>query len=178
MNNVLYKNKYRSGSLRLRGFNYSNHGFYYVTICTKNRWEYFGIVKNDQMNVNELGDICKSVWNEITNKFENVQLDEFVIMPDHIHGIIVINSNRRFVINHECTKNKFPQIHPMGSGSLGEIVRWFKGRCTFEIRKKDEGFSWQRNYYERIIRDDAELNRIRKYIRNNPKMLKKDRNNI
>ncbi|MCK4978903.1 MAG: transposase, partial [Candidatus Delongbacteria bacterium] len=89
---VLYKNKYRIESARLRSWNYSNIGCYFITICTRNNKDYFGDIKNDILDKSYIGDIVEKYWHDILNHFENIDLDKFIVMPNHIHGIIIINS--------------------------------------------------------------------------------------
>ena len=113
---------------------------------------------------------------EIPDHFKHIELDEFVVMPNHIHGIIIINDNRRGVRSNAPTEpnnninpeNYFSQISPQ-SGTLGVIIRAYKSSVTRWCRKNNYDQSiWQRNYYEHIIRNDKELYEIRKYIINNP----------
>ncbi len=124
---------------RLPGYDYSGEGNYFVTVCTHNRNEYFGKINNCKMNLTETGKIVDKIWNEIPNKFENVKLDVYQIMPDHFHGIIIIkHDNRRNLINQIPTGNnkiinqiKFKsgiKNNPMElkSNSFGKIIRWFK----------------------------------------------------
>jgi len=162
MDNFRYKNRYRIPSSRLKSWNYSSAGWYYVTICTQDRICYFGNITNRKTNLSTIGNITKQFWKEIPKHFNKVLLDEYTIMPNHVHGIIIIN--RRDVINHVSTKKNISQ---MGSGTLGEIVRWYKGRTTYEIHKNNQKFFWQSRFYDHIIRDEQSLSRIREYIRNN-----------
>jgi len=171
----LFQNKYRTQSLRLRGYNYSTEGAYFVTICTKDRLEYFGEIHNGIMGLNERGCIATQCWQEIPMHFKNVILDTWVVMPNHVHGILILNdsprSPRRNAINRVSTgagQGGVTGIHnPMGKKSLGEIIRWFKGRTTFEIHQT-YSFAWQPRFHDHIIRNQKELDRIRKYILNNP----------
>ncbi|MFA5103655.1 MAG: transposase [Candidatus Margulisiibacteriota bacterium] len=186
----LFKGRYRIETDRLKGWDYSSNGYYFVTICTKNRYPYFGEIKNVKMQLSEIGDIAKRCWNDIPDHFENVILDEYVVMPDHTHGIIVIdrahngrcNANGRGAINRASTTNYMATNRDFAGGitgyrnpmltdvSLSKIIRWFKGRCSFEIRNhlKILNFRWQSRYYERIIRDRFSLDKCRKYIIENP----------
>ena len=111
-----YKNKYRIPSNRLQGYDYGANGCYYVTICTKNRMHYFGEIVDDEMKLSPIGDIAEKFWIDIPNHFPFVILDEFVVMPNHIHGILFFNKTdemqrddvicRRDVINHVSTCEK------------------------------------------------------------------------
>jgi len=181
-----FHDKYRIATSRLQNWDYSDNGYYFVTICTKERKHYFGEIINNEMNLSEIGKITQKYWFEIPSYFPFVELDEFVVMPNHIHGIVIINdrcnSVRRDVINHVSTddvnKNIFSKKSPMKKHSLGEIIRWYKGRTTFEIRKQQINFFWQPRFYDHIIRNEYNLNRIRQYIRDNTINWNVDRNNL
>jgi putative transposase len=150
--------------LRLKDYDYSQNNAYYVTICTKDRTLYF-----EDPGIKEM---ITGVWNELQNKFDSVCTDEFIIMPNHIHGIIIIDA----IVG---------QTH-RSAPTLGDIVRWFKTMTTnYYIRGiKNNNWKpfieklWQRNYYEHIIRNEAELNRAREYIRNNPNNWETDMENM
>ena len=154
-------------SIRLKEFDYSSGNWYYVTICTHNFRFVFGEVIKSRMTLNSYGNIAEENWNYLTQQFTNVELDEFVVMPNHIHGIIIINS-RRGLIDQTPIPNDWIMMKDK-SVTLGKIVRFFKARTTKHLR--DSGFTsfrWQRNYYEHIIRNEEDLYRIRKYIQLNP----------
>jgi len=165
----LFQNKYRIGSTRLPEYDYSNPGWYYVTICTKNKEGFFGEVKNDKMILNELGIIVEREWLKTKEIRKNVELDYYVIMPNHIHGIIILDDNvetRRGVSLQLKFKNKFS--NPI-KNSLSIIINQFKGSVKRWCNKN--GFSyfhWQPRFHEHIIRNDKSLYEIRKYMINNP----------
>ena len=174
----LFNNKYRIKSTRLKHWDYSLNGAYYVTICTKNRECYLGKIINRKMILSEIGNIASNEWIKTRQIREHVILDEFVVMPNHLHGIVIIqNDNLPNVETHSHAslqtvhKNKFgPQIR-----NLGAIIRGFKGTTTKQIRSiGHHNFAWQERYYEHIIRNEHELNRIREYIINNPLQWKLD----
>jgi REP element-mobilizing transposase RayT len=151
---------YHRRSIRLQGFDYSSAGAYFVTICTHERAHVFGEIQNNEMILNENGNICMNVWDEIREYSDNVETDEFIVMPNHVHGIIWITG----AINPKGAINRAPTI--MG---LGEIVRSYKARVTRQIRSAGSTYGvWQRNYHERIIRNEHELDAVQQYIRNNP----------
>lgn len=192
-------------TIRLQHYDYSSAGLYFVTIVTDKRQNFFGDIENGQMHENELGLMIRTYWLGLPERY-SVGLDEFIIMPNHFHGIIeIINADAGVVdsgvmncetgvMNDAPTDNtptRQNNISQMGTGSLGEIVRYFKGRSTFEIRRRGvihdarEKTSitniasttekiWQRNYFERVIRDEKELNQIREYVVNNPVNWKDD----
>lgn len=184
---------------RLRNYDYSQNGMYFVTICAKDREELFGEIIGGRMVLNDVGKIVNEIWTQIPMHCSGVYLDEFIIMSNHIHGIIeIVNmicvgtqfiaseknlNGKKDAINRVPTKTGGitgeynPSLNP---NSLSSIVRWFKGRCSFEIRKKLNPiyFAWQPRFYDRIIRNETELNRIREYIYKNPHNWERDRNNV
>jgi putative transposase len=166
MDNLKYKNKYRIPTTRLKNYDYAQNGYYFVTICTKNKQHYFGKIENEQMILNKIGEI---VLNELKNTEiirKNIKLDEFIIMPNHIHGIIIINSVETHCNASLQFSNKFgPQIN-----NLASIIRGFKGTTTKQINnmQNEKFFQWQARFYDRIIRNEKELFNIRQYIVNNP----------
>ena len=172
MKENLYQNRYRIPSTRLPEWDYSL-GEYFITICTKDKENYFGNVVDWKMQLNEL---WKIVEDEIlnTSKFRtNVIADEFIVMPNHIHLILFIEHiNRRDglqpsnsdVCNAFLQDNKFwPQ-----KNNLATIIRWLKWSITSQIQKIDKNFSRQTRFFEHIIRNEKELDTIREYIQNNP----------
>ena len=171
-------------SNRLKNFDYSSSGYYFVTICTRNRECLFGEVVKGKMILNMQGLIINKYWLELQNKFKNISLDVYKIMPNHIHGIIVIKSNTVGVsfMKPETKIIISKSNHHMGlinqTPTIGLIIRYFKSKCTYKIHKN--GFNnqlWQRNYYEHIIRNEESLSNIREYIQNNPKKWIEDKEN-
>ena len=173
---MLFKNKYRIESARLKDWDYSNPWWYYITINTKNYVEYFGDVENEQMVLNELGEIVKQECLKTKEIRSNVDLDCYVVMPNHFHGIIIINENVKTTgsvvsgnikLNNETTHRVVStKLKP---NSLGSIIGQFISVCTKKINKLGNlGFAWQAGFYDRIIRNDKELFQIRKYIEQNP----------
>ncbi len=153
-------------SIRLKGYVYSQAGTYFVTICTQGRRCLFGDIINGETALNDAGKIAQQCWLEIPNHFPNTELDEFVIMPNHIHGIIFIND----IVgakNFSPLRNESKPHSP--SKTIGSNVRGFKIGVTKWLRQNTDIYNvWQRNYYEHIIRDERDLNQIRDYIINNP----------
>ena len=153
-------------SIRLRGYDYSQAGAYFVTICTHNRQCLFGEIMGGEMRLNDAGNIARQCWDDIPIHFPQVDLDEFVVMPNHIHGIVVISNNAG-------AKNFSPlpkTTRPCGiSKTIGSIVRGFKIGVTKWMRNNTPIHDvWQRNYWEHIVRNEPELDLIREYIHNNP----------
>ncbi len=154
-------------SIRLPQRDYSSAGAYYVTICTHEKKHYFGNIINNRMSLSQYGKIAFSIWNEIPNHFSNISLDKFIVMPNHVHGIICMT-----VSPGACHgKPLHSRILPTKQ-SLSTIIGSFKSTVTRKINEMNSGDKtkiWQRNYWERVIRNDRELNIIREYIINNPK---------
>jgi putative transposase len=179
-----FQNKYRISSARAQWWDYSAIGAYFITICTAEHIHYFGQIHNGKMELSEIGEIAMQCWHEIPNQFLFSKLNAFVIMPNHVHGILVID--RRDAINRVfvATKNNDPNCrdamnrvstggitgenNPMLSNNLSRIIRWYKGRTTFFVRKTNAGFAWQTRFWDHIIRDDDEYLRIKNYIETNP----------
>ena len=177
---ALFQNKYRTQSIRFGGYDYSAEGFYFVTVCAKGRICCFGDVRNGELNLNEVGKEAQKEWLRTGEIRRNVLLDEFIVMPDHVHGIICIQyqikSSDSASEETHCSaslrrpdnahQNKFgPQ-----SNNLSSIIRGFKSAATKTIHLKFPAahFAWQSGFYDRIIRNEAELNKIREYVINNP----------
>ena len=155
-------------SIRLKGYDYSNPWWYYVTICVKEHRYFLGKVNKDKVELSSCGLIAKQFWEEIPKHFPDTEIDYFVVMPNHIHGIIIINESRDVIYNVPTKENYFSNISP-NKRSLSVIIRTFKAAVTRECHKNgNKEFQWQRNYYDRIIRNEKELFHIRKYILQNP----------
>jgi len=175
-----FKNLYRIETKRLQNWDYSVPAFYYVTICTKDRKCCLGKINNDYVKLSEKGRIVLNFWNDIPKHFNNVKLDDWIIMPNHVHGIIIIKDNKDFGADRRdrvypvSTKNKFGYVKPK---SLSTIINTFKGAVTRKCNREKLKFKWQTNYYEHIIRNDDDYARIKKYIDNNPSNWQFDRNN-
>lgn len=159
-------------SIRLQGYDYSQNGAYFVTICAQNRECLFGEIKSGKMLLNKYGLIVHNEWGRTGEIRGNITLDEFVVMPNHIHGIIIINGRG--------TMHRAPTVERFGkptSNTIPTIIRGYKSSVTTQInisRSSPSQQVWQRNYYEHIIRNDEDLNRIREYVINNPKNWEKD----
>ncbi|MFH1023991.1 MAG: transposase [Planctomycetota bacterium] len=149
-------------SIRLKGYDYAQAGAYFMTVCAHERRCVFGDVVDGEMRLNDAGCIVRTVWDALPEHYPHVQLDEFVIMPNHIHGIIVLS---------DVGAGLKPAPTLEKRHGLPEIVRAFK---SFSARRINESCRtrgipvWQRNYYEHVIRNDDDLNDIRSYIAANP----------
>jgi REP element-mobilizing transposase RayT len=158
-------------SIRLRGFDYAGHGAYYVTICTHEKKCIFGKVSNGEVSLSGIGAVVQEEWLETFAKRSHIEMDEFVVMPNHFHGIVWI-----IFTGDEKTGSarRAPTAESYGapvSGSVPTIVRAFKSAVTRRVnllRDTSSGPVWQRNYYEHVICNEEDLNRIRRYIIDNP----------
>jgi putative transposase len=161
-------------SIRLKEYDYTQNGAYFVTICAHERRCIFGDVVGGAMVVNEWGQVVAEEWEQTAILRPNIELDAFVVMPNHVHGIIVIVDDGDSV-GAQCIA-PLPPKHGVTSNnvapnSLGAIVRGFKSAVTRRINRlpnPPDHLIWQRNYYEHIIRNEESLNQIRAYIANNP----------
>lgn len=172
----LYKDKYRTNSNRLADWDYSSAGYYFVTICTQNRACHFGNIVQSSMNLSPIGEIAYKYWEDIPKHFDDVSIDQFIIMPNHIHGIIII-SEPTVETRHAVSLQKQTFGNPIPN-SLPTIIRSYKSAVTKWCNENDHTFLWQRNYHEHIIRNEKELDRIRGYIINNPANWNEDENFI
>ena len=182
-------------STRLKTYDYSLEGSYFITIVTQDRLHLFGKIANSQMILNAVGEIVKQEWENSIQLRSNISLGEFIIMPDHMHMILTIDHQ----ITNDKESKEWEHSNPKSpSQTIGAIIRGFKGACTKKINlffnstgelqfaPTDElhfaptfykNKIWQRNYYDHIIRNQADYNRIEQYIIDNPQNWKKKRIN-
>lgn len=167
-------------STRLSGYDYSKPGMYFVTMVTQGRdFRFWNVgatpcgcpINSNRLHIrscgriNDSGHMIQKWWEQIPDKFSNISIDEYIIMPNHFHGIIVINSN-----------DSRGQPHGAAPTVIGDVINWFKTKTTNDyircvrlgIYPEFDRRLWQRNYYDHIIRDDEDLNRIKQYIIDNP----------
>lgn len=186
---ALFRQKYRVESMRLQAWDYSAAGWYFVTICTRGSVCFFGDVVDGGMRLSMVGVAAQRFWLEIPDHFREARLDEFAVMPNHIHGIVIIdrraqtqhveNVETRHVASlqhlHRDIPNKFGPLKP---GSLQAIIHAYKAAVTRWCRKNGQkGFAWQPRFYDHIIRNEGSLNDIREYIINNPMKWELDKDN-
>ncbi len=168
---TIFAGKYRIESTRLKDWDYSLPGYYFVIICTRNFQPYFGNVVDGRVELSAAGEIANKFWQEIPSHFPHVVLDKFVIMPNHMHGIIVITS-QPVETQHAASLQK-----PV-AGSLSVVIRSYKSAVTRWFRRNGcPSFAWQPRFYDHIIRNDESLHEIRKYILANPLKWEYDRDN-
>jgi putative transposase len=162
----------------LKEFDYTQPAAYFVTVCTQERACFFGDVVDGEIRLNDAGRMIEHWWVELNQKFSAVETDEFVIMPNHLHGIVVITDN---IVGADLRVGPVPEgAHPTQQGAhagapLPNVIQWFKTMTTNEYIRgvktaswpSFNGRLWQRNYYEHIIRNEESLNRIRQYILDN-----------
>ncbi|MFH1782754.1 MAG: transposase [Candidatus Omnitrophota bacterium] len=151
---------------RLPEYDYSQDGYYFVTICTHNRKEYLGRIENGNMILNEYGRIVEKQWIWLSEQYNYIQLDKFIVMPNHLHGILVIVGNGR---DRSLQKIK----------SLSELIGAFKTTSSKSIHMAGlVDFHWQKSFFDHVIRNENELMRIQEYIVNNPKQWELDVENV
>ena len=207
-----FDRRYRIASARLSKWNYGWNASYFVTICTEEKTPHFGSVHNQQFIANSMGEIALQRWLEMPSHYPFVQLGRFVVMPNHVHGIVRINNGmdknggnvqhrdiyqgrdlyqrrgihqRRDAINRVSTASASPSPSPSASqakqyggitghhnpmlhNNLSRVIRWYKGRVTYECRKIKPEFCWQERFHEHIIRNKESYEKIKIYIINNP----------
>lgn len=170
-------------SLRVKGYDYSSNGAYFITIIVKERKEVLGQIVNGKVVHTDIGKIAYKNWLEIPNHFNNIEIDEFIVMPNHIHGILKIEKGEKGKLNSVGTQyidstdekiNRFQHIVP---GSISTVIRSYKASVTREVNRKNYNFKWQRGFYDRILRNEKELQKSREYIINNPLKWELDKNN-
>ena len=174
---------HRRRSIRLKDYDYSQAALYFITICCENRNHLFGEILGDKMKLNNAGENAKQCWMSIPQHFPNVQLHEFVIMPNHIHGIIEFvgaknlspndgNESIDIEINDDWANGvRAKYFSPLRgtSKTIGSVVRGFKVGVTKWMRQNSDVIDvWQRNYFEHIIRNENSFDTIREYIITNP----------
>ncbi len=166
----------KNKSIRLHGYDYSQAGTYFVTICTSYRKSFLGSFIDNQMTLSPIGKIAHRFWVEIPNHFNLTNLDIFIIMPNHLHGLIQISdTDDNVAAEHVQPRHRFQHII---KNSVGSIIRQYKGSVTRWCNQNGYNkFRWQRNFYEHIVRNEKELNRIREYIITNPIRWNFDRDN-
>lgn len=197
-----YQNKYRIDSSRARWWDYGWNGAYFITICTRDREHFFGEIENEKMVLNPLGAIAYVLWHEIPHRMKYVELGEFVVMPNHIHGILIIvkpdvetlhatslqkqkshlqqQPNSRTIpssIYPEIKNEKMAAISPK-SNSISTIIRSYKSAVSRYAGRLGLQNGWQTRFHDHIIRSDADYERISNYIINNPKSWGEDKLNV
>lgn len=189
-----FKNKYRIPSARLKNWDYGSNGAYFITICTQNREHFFGEIADGKMQLNQLGQLAEKYWLEIPQHFSFIELGNFVVMPNHTHGILIINKMDAVVPPQpvetlHCNVSTNANAHPNGtnnkneqmanispnSGTISTIIRSFKSVVSKNARLIHADFGWQTRFHDHIIRDAQSFENIQTYIENNPLKWVKDK---
>ncbi|WP_259014932.1 transposase [Emticicia fluvialis] len=181
-----FQNKYRIPSARHPHWDYGSNGIYFITVCTKNRQYFLGECKEGIMKLSTAGAIVQGFWHEIPKHFPFVTLGDFVVMPNHIHGILIfdktnINSESNIEVetghcpvstqNGELSNDKTHaqlRFRNQGKNTVSSIIGPYKSICTKHIHPIVPDFEWQSRFWDNIIRDDKDFNTISQYIINNP----------
>ena len=183
-------NKHHRRSIRLKGYDYTRAGVYFVTIVTQNRACLFGHIVAGEVRLNAFGQVVAETWQWLATQYDYVELDEWVVMPNHLHGIIIITETgdggggsrtAPTVIGTTVPTVVAPDAPTVKRKPLGRLIGAFKTVSTKRIneyRGTPGVVVWQRNYYEHIIRDERSLNRVREYIAANPLRWHLDRENV
>ena len=164
-------------SIRIGEYDYSQAGAYFVTICAKNRQCLFGSIKEGNMAPNQFGEVATACWTQLPCRFSEVETDAYAVMPNHIHGIVVIKRDVGAI--HELPTSAGAAVRRRGM-LLPQIIGWFKMNSAKRINQilgKQGTPVWQRNYWEHVVRDEQSLIRIREYVLSNPSRWHFDRNN-
>ena len=179
-----FRDKYRIPSARAQWWDYGNDGAYLITICTKNRECYFGNVVDAKMQLSHIGLLADVFWHEIKNHAKNVRLDAFQVMPNHIHGVLILNGNERETDNSSVETTHALSLPPdslpqppspgqkrfqhQGSNTISSIIGSYKSAVTKHAHRLGYEFDWQDRFHDVIIRDEEAYIRIAHYIKNNP----------
>ena len=176
-----FQNKYRISSTRLKNWDYGQNGAYFITICTGNREHYFGeivtIDGENEMQFNEIGLLANQFWAEIPKHFPFVELGNFQVMPNHVHGILIIDKKNVIVdvvetlqcnvsTGNGINNEQMAKISPK-SGTISTIIRSYKSVVTKHAHYIHADFEWQERFHDHIIRDSESFERIQNYIENN-----------
>jgi putative transposase len=174
-----FRDRYRIESARLPGWDYRTAGWYFVTVCTRDHTPFFGHVVDDDMILSPIGEIVAEEWQRTPEVRPNVDLDEWIIMPNHLHSILVIVDTPDIVETPRrgvSTGNHTPTGQRLMAGSLGAIVGQIKSVCTKRVWAAGYiDFDWQSRFHDHIIRGEGSLRRIRQYIADNPRTWTEDR---
>lgn len=199
-----FKGKYRSESARKQNWDYGSDAAYFITICTKDRQHFFGEIQKGKIQISPAGAIADVLWFEIKNHAKNIELGEYVVMPNHVHGILILNGNNVGTTNvgttHALslpTDNDDPTVgtgHALslpeptntptpgqqrfqnqGNNTISSIIGSYKSAVTKSCNRLGLPFAWQTRFHDHIIRNDESFQRISEYIKNNPANWKDDR---
>jgi len=199
-----YKNRYRIASARAQWWDYGANAAYFITICTKNREHHFGEIRNNKMHLSHAGILADVFWHEIKHHAKNVELDAFQVMPNHLHGILILNGdgwvangetgNVDVVDDHHPVETRLalslqhtpppppPEItighqrfQNQGSNTVSSIIGSYKSAVTKHANRLGLDFDWQHRFHDHIIRNDAEFAKISHYVENNVQNWEQDK---
>ncbi len=190
-----YKGQYRVPSARLQTWDYGWNGAYFITICTKDRTNYFGEIIDRKMRLSHMGILADVFWYEIKNHTKNIELGDFVVMPNHVHGILLLNRNKYDDDknhSHQHSRDKAclvsidinttvhqtigqQRFQNQGKNTISSIIGGYKSAVTKHAHRLGYEFAWQPRFHDHIIRDDESYNRIAKYVINNPQNWQDDK---
>jgi REP-associated tyrosine transposase len=177
-----YMNKYRIKSMRKPNWDYRTKAIYFVTICTQHRVHYFGNIKKGKIILSDIGQIATTYWFDIPNHFPFIELINFVVMPNHVHGLLEIHGNDDDIPKDPLhatdqsamgppNKNEsMVEISPK-RGSLSSVIRSYKSAVTRYANQNKIEFGWQSRFHDHIVKDGNEFYRIYEYISNNPRKI-------
>lgn len=156
--------------LRLKNYDYSSPGKYFITVCTKERGEWFGKIINSSMHYSDHGKIAATIWVRTSACYKNIFVDSWVLMPNHLHALLIIKDSLS-VGTGPCPVLLEKKNINKSYGMISKAIKSFKEVTTKRIRKelKNYQFSWQRSFHDRIVKDDETLYKVRQYIKDNPK---------
>ena len=191
-----FRNKYRISSARLKNWDYGANAAYFLTINTYHHKHYFGYIENEEMYYNEVGKLATKFWLEIPKHFPFIELGEYQVMPNHVHGILILEKKYDFVLDDampvtiddttsvqtlhckvstsDKSKNKFMSDISPKSGTISTILRSYKSVVTKNAHFIQPNFSWQERFHDHIIRDSQSFENIQNYIANNVQNWKND----
>ena len=192
-----FQNKYRISSIRAQWWDYGWNGAYFITICTQDREHYFGEIQNDKMVLSEVGIIADILWHQIPIHHKNVELGDFVVMPNHIHGILIIgkqstnididnvnntNNGDNVETGHALSQHTLSVEKPgsqrfqnIGKNTISSIVGSYKSAVTKHANRLGYPHQWQKLFYDNIIRSNNDYQKISDYIVSNPENWAKDK---
>jgi putative transposase len=178
-----FQNKYRISSIRAKWWDYGWNGAYFITICTQDREHYFGKIQNNKMVLSEVGIIADLLWHQIPIHHKNVELGDFVVMPNHIHGILIIDKQSNNIdLNFANDANIVqtghalsPRFQNIGKNTISPIVGSYKSAVTKHANRLGYQHQWQKLFYDNIIRNNNDYQRISDYIVSNPENWVKDK---
>jgi putative transposase len=164
-------------TIRLQNWDYSSEGIYYITICCLDRKSFFGEVRDHAMILSEIGSTASQYWLEIPNHFPHVKLDEFVVMPNHLHGLLILDysfvGTRHGVVLLQSDKNTYQKVSQFSKpkkNSVSVIINQYKSSVKRWCNRNGyKYFQWQARFYDQIVRDEISIENIREYVYNNPK---------